>query len=99
MCWDHSHNSTLQNLPALNPALNQPGQSEGSSVPDRVPEKFSGAAKKLEATKNCREERNDHVRMINELENKDIDQQRSINHGSHDEFVMPALPVELFKQC
>lgn len=56
----------------------------------------------MEATKNCRAERNDHVRMINALENKeseDIDQHRSINHGSHDEFVMPALPVELLKQC
>lgn len=49
----------------------------------KVPEKFSEPAKKLEGSKNCRVERNDHVRMINALENKeseDIYQHRSINH-------------------
>lgn len=57
--------------------------NECPSVPDRAPEKVSEAAKKLEASKNCREERNDHVRMINALENKeseDIYQHRYINH-------------------
>ena len=56
---------------------------ECSSVPDKVHEKFSEAAKKLEASKNCRVERNDHVRMINALENTEseyIYQHRYINH-------------------
>lgn len=72
--------TTLQ----LNPLTNDGRtQYECSSVPHKVPEKFSEAAKKLEASKNCRVERNDHVRMMNALENKeseDIYQRRYINH-------------------